>query len=690
MFTVIVRPFDIPQETSKLSDVTIDRLRAPFYKSANEDASVVVLIDDAKLLESGLRWPLPAREWNSFLTQFHFGKSATVFLDLMLTELREFPLPLGPPPEGASINEKQQRCRPCEGGARNPIASLACYFEPALTVDPIEADEKLAARRAVCPNQITNLQPTALVAAGANPMVADRAMLGQSLPRCRRPNNDEIDQAQALMTSTSKPPSAEDTVLTCLGPASTVAPIQWRAPAGQYPLIIPTGEVTDESTDSEALRYEPSVAFAMFASYCAWLNDQWDLEISPAGNQVHATIQKVVPRPLPTGCRDYVDGKISFERLVEDAQNGSNEHFLDLEWRSEPPQSNYTRTVIGCDKDPSKNPPPLWQAIELFYSALFANISEPARKRLAETCPPLTTVVAGMPPAKVLADDAPKDFLEDKAIFIGHHVGVAPDRHATPIHLTLPGIYVHAMAFDNLLSHGINYNHPSQTIAHTFDIKASEWPFLQPVLSLSWIVLVEALATLVMGRIALEQYWARADAPDFPSLEDELRFFLIAVAVIGFFVALRFLRDLPSLDFLTGLAIDWILLLGVALGAFATGARTLIVKGLLWLFRPAPPRTPLSTLMMASPVDNLSQNGETDALFPDGSEIRPQRDFFERYGVIFIKIGVACSPLLLLFHSALNLELAHISFCLSLGIVLLITWALIGWAIRFSKRLRPR
>ncbi|MEM1396331.1 MAG: hypothetical protein AAGH38_02645 [Pseudomonadota bacterium] len=274
--------------------------------------------------------------------------------------------------------------------------------------------------------------------------------------------------------------------------------------------------------------------------------------------------------------------------------------------------------------------------------------------------------------------------MAESVVFIGHNVGIAPDRHATPIHRTLPGIYIHAMAFDNLLKYGARHSHPSQVIGPSLGINPADWPALQSILSLSWIVIAEALATLAMGRIAISQYWRRVDAPDFPTLEDELNYFLLAIGVIIVFIVAVALLGFWSSYSITGLTIDWILLTGVAVGAFPTGARSLIVKGLVWLIRPAPS---LSFRPKATDMGQTTR-GIPISLAQNRANVDPFLTFFVCYGGVIVKILIAFLPLLLLLHEDIEFEIAHITICLAIGVLILIIWAFAAQATRVIQRFR--
>jgi hypothetical protein len=59
--------------------------------------------------------------------------------------------------------------------------------------------------------------------------------------------------------------------------------------------------------------------------------------------------------------------------------------------------------------------------------------------------------------AEQLADLDDPSLLAGRVVFYGADVSAIPDQHLSPVHGLVPGVFVHAMALDNLLTYGRNY-----------------------------------------------------------------------------------------------------------------------------------------------------------------------------------------------------------------------------------------
>lgn len=81
-------------------------------------------------------------------------------------------------------------------------------------------------------------------------------------------------------------------------------------------------------------------------------------------------------------------------------------------------------------------------------------------KNLREKCPPILTISAmkfieqGAANSEIL-----KKAIKNKSVLIGYHVSGSVDAIKSPVHGTLPGVFYHAMALDNLITLGNKYWH---------------------------------------------------------------------------------------------------------------------------------------------------------------------------------------------------------------------------------------
>lgn len=73
------------------------------------------------------------------------------------------------------------------------------------------------------------------------------------------------------------------------------------------------------------------------------------------------------------------------------------------------------------------------------------------------SCPPFITLST-----EQLTSDRWRHFIEDKIVFFGHHLLASRDSHETPVHGYMPGVFIHAMALENLLRYGEDYSKTSK------------------------------------------------------------------------------------------------------------------------------------------------------------------------------------------------------------------------------------
>ncbi|WP_095144551.1 CHASE2 domain-containing protein [Pseudomonas sp. Irchel s3b6] len=101
--------------------------------------------------------------------------------------------------------------------------------------------------------------------------------------------------------------------------------------------------------------------------------------------------------------------------------------------------------------------------------------------------------------------------LRDRLVLVGAHITSTGDLVQSPVHGKLPGIYLHAMALDNLLSEGMSYKHEPDSL---------------PRMDINWLDLVEiALLVLIVVLKALHEHRAAKHRTLTPWRRWEIRFF---------------------------------------------------------------------------------------------------------------------------------------------------------------------
>lgn len=107
------------------------------------------------------------------------------------------------------------------------------------------------------------------------------------------------------------------------------------------------------------------------------------------------------------------------------------------------------------------------QAIELMFISLFQGLHSDATldNKLRRKCPPFPTIsVSKLLDQGSINSAELRKVIEGRTILVGYHLTGSSDLVVSPVHGTLPGVMFHAMALDNLISHGDEYWHvPSDT-----------------------------------------------------------------------------------------------------------------------------------------------------------------------------------------------------------------------------------
>jgi CHASE2 domain-containing sensor protein len=105
------------------------------------------------------------------------------------------------------------------------------------------------------------------------------------------------------------------------------------------------------------------------------------------------------------------------------------------------------------------------------------------------TCPYTLTLSASDLEANSVEDRALlRQLLTNKLILVGAHITSASDLVQSPLHGKIPGIYIHAMALDNLITQGMNYDRDPSNLLWGID-----WLDLVEVALLLLIAVLKAL-----------------------------------------------------------------------------------------------------------------------------------------------------------------------------------------------------
>lgn len=117
------------------------------------------------------------------------------------------------------------------------------------------------------------------------------------------------------------------------------------------------------------------------------------------------------------------------------------------------------------------------------------------------SCPPFITLST-----EQATSDRWKEFIENKIVFFGHHLFSSRDSHETPAHGYMPGVYIHAMALENLLQYGSEYSKISDDYIGIFKISDVIELIIVIFLSLLFLFISDLKASKMCGGAIGEKY----------------------------------------------------------------------------------------------------------------------------------------------------------------------------------------
>lgn len=167
-----------------------------------------------------------------------------------------------------------------------------------------------------------------------------------------------------------------------------------------------------------------------------------------------ALYQEACPEASSPGCREAASSfPVAAEQVPVAVQWG---------WRS--PLEDDGSLAYACHDLQDRNrgaDPPGWRtrtaiAGRLLWDSLRSGRDPDIENRTRNDCVyPFTVFAEQLSDARLLFDgDEPRPLLQDRVVFIGTHLFGLDDRVRTPVNQRVPGVYLHAMALDNLMTWG--------------------------------------------------------------------------------------------------------------------------------------------------------------------------------------------------------------------------------------------
>jgi hypothetical protein len=266
-------------------------------------------------------------------------------------------------------------------------------------------------------------------------------------------------------------------------------------------------EVVDASWPGSGSNYQLAPTLTGAGGNCrTLLEDRKGFVASPALALFAAYTRGCTSKPVPSAC-----GRAEVARLARAVHPGRRPRVdpdglrpfslddrargeLALRWRValSPSMRDLYRTSRGSDRCVDQFYHSGWYALKNYLIAMFgpvrSRLSDPTRRR----CVYIDSISAAdlgdsrrfRAPEGGAALDVAGTFLKDRIVLLGVDLPQSSDRFRSPINGEVPGVYMHAVAAENLLTFGDGFPRPS-----------SAWPTWLPTIGLG-VVLAAAMAAL--------------------------------------------------------------------------------------------------------------------------------------------------------------------------------------------------
>lgn len=539
----LVDPFGLSTATKEISREVVNAIFiAPWYDDLGggwsgpprpQDAATVLLINDNTLSRAGQHWPLPATQLNFMLRDLATYDPAAVVVDIMLSHER--PDPRIPPskrpaengtgPQGASGADPVSQCSGQEVSPDSRFSGLADVYRPL----PSTAGDK--------PDQQAGKVP--LLFAVPNPSFS-----AETACRVAPDQNCSLQPRDLLI-----PP---------LRRTATPTMVQWRT--AQQPETVPL-EVTYNAGVCLGKRLAGEAAVPASAALMAYCNDLVGRRPQVAGKLPGCDMIGIDPqqgdrRVGSAGLHRQLEGKALLHWALRPAQS-----YKYFEATSSGDAGDQGRMSDNCRLPSEDDKWDFYDRIgwmaKILTPEVFSQSTSVAADAPHARCTYTPTIFADLKhwPMRKLPDrkrpngegtvDLPRDLIEDRVVFVGTDLEIYSDRVDAPVHGTLPGVYLHAMAFDNLLRFGDALPSPPAQMISVFDGAGS-------LSIVDFVEIVFLAASVTIGQLyARPRRYGQQQRPWLPPLT------LLGTPIV--LVTICAWRDWPAADWLlvTGALLVW-------------------------------------------------------------------------------------------------------------------------------------
>lgn len=179
-------------------------------------------------------------------------------------------------------------------------------------------------------------------------------------------------------------------------------------------------------------------------------------------------------------------------------------------------------------------------AVAQFFQAVFWKLDDSAMAR----CPYTLTIAASDLEVSDPQDQALlAELLRDRLVLVGANITSTGDLVESPVHGQLPGVYLHAMALDNLINSGMDYDHEPADFPHL--------PFnWLDLLQLGLLALIAVCKALHARQVAGHRAWSRWQQLEKRFFTSPYRSWLLVMSVLGLLSLLLGLNHITPVNVL--------------------------------------------------------------------------------------------------------------------------------------------
>jgi len=411
--TAVVNPLNVVSATDRVSQDIFFRYIAPLYGEEHQPITVI-LMGDQFVEAIGSSWPVSHRTMTRFLQTLYCYSPKSIFFDLLFTH------------EHSTDQQTEQLINYLKGDEQvqeKIIKQCATSFvhrdqfkddqDGYDTEVALEAERLSASLLPLPPAYIGDLAPQTNYPVEGGSVVFDRLIEAGVL---RLPTNWVAEDG------------AYPLVVTLNEDAAAGAPDRWH-------------DVWPEHVDGKV----PSAALALYAT----LVKEKDLKTLVGEEQNQLIVEwGFYPRHLP------------MEAMTTAEHEDEQERFLRL--REFQDGCNVRPGKLLSSETLSRLKESVWQFMLDTIGVLNSNPDQPR-----QTCPynqwiPAEAVLFASTDAQ---QETLRALFEDRVVMIGADIRGAPDLIQSPVHGQIPGVFLHAMALDNLLERDLErYWRPMPTL----------------------------------------------------------------------------------------------------------------------------------------------------------------------------------------------------------------------------------